>query len=178
MRGFSSSGMRMEFRLSQSSRMKCRLSRMREFLFQLIRGVHEPRRLVKDGVHEFKSQLEQDLLRIHMFGMMAGSQHGELQGLERMPDHTLGNFEGIAASPFRFHQMKTDLMPFRWCICPGPQTTTAHKFICFFFKKGPVLDAVSLLARHFSSYLFSHFFIAERSAEKRHDVGIAPKTSR
>src|SRR2546429_8091236 len=80
--GFSSSGMRMEFHLSQFSRMRRRLSRMREFPLQLIRGVHEPRRLVKDGIHEFKSQLEQDLLRIHMFGMMAGSQHGALQGLE------------------------------------------------------------------------------------------------
>src|SRR5262245_21671128 len=108
--------------------MKLRLSRMRDFPPQLIRWVHQPRRLVKDPVHKLKSQLEQDLLRIHMIGMMAGSQYAEPQFLERISDHTLSNFEGIASFPFRFNQMKADLMAFGWCVCPGPQATAADKF--------------------------------------------------
>src|SRR5262252_668605 len=45
---------------------------------QLICGMHQSRRLVKHVVHKPKPELEKDLFRIQMFGMMAGSQGPEL----------------------------------------------------------------------------------------------------
>ena len=45
---------------------------------QLICGMHQSRRLVKHIVHKPKPELEQDLFRIQMFGMMAGSQGPEV----------------------------------------------------------------------------------------------------
>src|SRR5438094_612459 len=112
-----------------------------------------------------------------MYGMLHAPQHGELQSFKRILHDALGHLERAAVHPFSLHEVKSDLVTFRWCVYPGPQATTADKFIGFLFEKGPVLNAVFLLAPHFSQHLFPHFFIAERSAEKRHDVGVTPKTS-
>src|SRR5262249_6067678 len=92
-----------------------------------------------------------------------------------MLHYTLSYLEGIPASPFGLHQMESQLMAFGWRVCPRPQATAAGKFIGLFFKNGPVLNPVFIETRHFGSHFFIHFFVAERSPKKGHDIGIAPK---
>jgi len=94
--------------------------------------MHQSRRLVKHFVHEPKPELEQDLLRIQMFGMMAGSQRPELQFIEPMLHYSVSYLEGISASPFRLQEMKSQLMAFRGRVCPGSQSQQpANSSVCF-----------------------------------------------
>src|SRR5689334_10916652 len=74
--------------------------------------------------------------------------------------------------------MKSYLVAFRRRVCPRPQTTAADEIIGVFFEEGPVLDAMFLLTGDFGTHLFQNFFIAERTAKKTHDVGVAPQSSR
>src|SRR5260370_5834055 len=94
-----------------------------------------------------------------------------------MLHHPLGYFERIPASPFGLHQMKSQLITFRWRVYPGSQAAAADKFITLFFKNGPVLNAVFVKTGYFGSHFFLYFFITKRSTKKGHDVGIPPKAS-
>src|SRR5262245_11719857 len=92
-----------------------------------------------------------------------------------MLHYTLSYLEGVPASPFGLQQMKSQLMAFRWRVCPRSQATAAGKFTTLFFKNGPVLNPVFIETRHFGSHFFIHFFVAKRSPKKGHNIGITPK---
>src|SRR6185295_8083035 len=80
---------------------------------QLIGRVHQTRWLVKDLVHKAEPEFKQDLLRIDMFRMVAGSQYRKLQRLKAMLYDALSRFKGVAESPLSLHEVESQLMACR-----------------------------------------------------------------
>src|SRR5262249_50262350 len=132
--------------------------------------------LVKHVFHELKLQLQQNLPRFSVFGMMAGSQSRELQLLERVLHHRFGSFEGIPAAPCGLDEVKSQLMACRWRVGPWSQAATSDKLTSLFLENRPVLNAVFLKASHFGMHFVPDVLLAEWTPQKSHYIGISPES--